>query len=244
MTPLVAKRSANPARRRSTSGPATTGAADHVREQLPPHLRRGAPMTDARLLRRRDLAARVPRVHRRSGPRQPHRQGARRCDLRAERREPPAVGVRRRARPGPARADRRPHASSLGAGRSRALGGPALPRAARRGRAGRDRVHRGRSGARRRRGRHRALPAGRRCRRRSSPRSRTCCSPRARSASAPHSPRSPRRSPTSCARSSASRSHSSRSRSSRSATPTKPLGPPTREPYADHTHRDTYDEPW
>ncbi len=26
--------------------------------------------------------------------------------------------------------------------------------------------------------------------------------------------------------------------------PEKPLGPPTREPYADHTHRDTYDEPW
>jgi nitroreductase len=26
--------------------------------------------------------------------------------------------------------------------------------------------------------------------------------------------------------------------------PEKPLGPPRREPYADHTHRDTYGEPW
>jgi nitroreductase len=26
--------------------------------------------------------------------------------------------------------------------------------------------------------------------------------------------------------------------------PEKPLGPPKREPYADHTHRDTYGEPW
>ena len=37
---------------------------------------------------------------------------------------------------------------------------------------------------------------------------------------------------------------SSRSRSSRSAIPAKPLGPPRREPFADHTHRDRYGAPW
>ena len=35
-----------------------------------------------------------------------------------------------------------------------------------------------------------------------------------------------------------------RSRSSRSAGPAKPLGPPRREPFAEHTHRERYGQAW
>ena len=136
-----------------------------------------------------------------------------------ERGEPPAVGVRGRARPGAARPDRRPHGAGLGSARARALG---------------DRldaevfadVDQGATGtisaapvlvvvARR----HRPLACPAPCRRPSIPRSRTCCSPRARSGSAPRSRRSRPCSPTSCATPSVCPSPSSRSRWSRSASP-------------------------
>ncbi len=151
------------------------------------------------LLRRRPRAARVPVVQRRARVRRAHRPRARRGHVRPERGEPPALGVRRRTRPGAARADRRAHEAGVGGARARALGHAPHARGVRRRGAGRDRRDQRGAGARRRRGRHRPAAFLRPCRRRSSPRSRTCSSPRPRSVSAPRSRRSPPCSPTSCA---------------------------------------------
>ena len=99
--------------------------ADHVRE----HVRRvGASRRehDRRLLRGRRAPARVPR---RSADApvsdDEHRARARRGDVRAERGEPAAVGVRRRPRRRASRRDRRPHPARRGrrtAARSRRAG--------------------------------------------------------------------------------------------------------------------------
>ncbi len=102
------------------------------------------------LLRRRGPPARVPVVRTRPGRRRHDRAHPDRGDVRAERGEQAAVGVRGRARRGDACRARRSLPAGMGVARPRVLGDPAHAADARRGRPGRDRRRRRRAGEHRR----------------------------------------------------------------------------------------------
>ena len=247
MTPLVMRAHRRRRHRRVQALGVRPEPADHVRELVRARRRahaRDATATSSRSSRRQRAC--------RAFTDEPvdRRRRSRRCSTprryapSAENRQPWEFVVVRDA--DDARRDRRAHPAGVGDARPRVLRD-----AARRRRlladvdAGRDRRHRGRTGAHRRVRRHRTRPRGDGRRRRSSPRCRTCCSRRPRSGSAARSRRSPPASAPSCAtllalpdarraRSRSCRSATRRARSARRGASRSPT----------HTHREHYGAPW
>ena len=132
--------------------------AHHVRQLVRSRRRKRLPH-ERRLLRGRHAPTRVPVVLDRGGRRRRDRARARCGDLRAERGEQAALGVRRGARRRDARRDRRSLPARMGSARARVLGRSTDARDARRRRSGRHRRRRQRAGEHRRL-RRRAARAG------------------------------------------------------------------------------------